>query len=139
MEPLLDGTDFENIAEALQEVSGLTDKMLQLKRNTGFTGGALNGVAPTPTYLYYDFMGTWVSVTQEEMVLAGGMLSLGDMVLTTTMDIQFKGEGGGGYTIQQGDVIVNEGKEWGSVGIPFRNFVAGGVAYTKSFWRRGNA
>lgn len=136
MEPLIDGTDFENITDSLAETSGLTDRLIQVKRNSGFTGGALDGTAPTPTYKYFDIMGTIESVKQEEAVHAGGMLSLGDVSLTTSMDVNEKGEGGDGYSIQQGDVIIYDQKEWYQVGIPYREFVAGGLAYTRSYWRR---
>lgn len=136
MENLLDGQDFQNIAEGLQETSGLTDRTLQIKRNSGFTGGTYDGVAPSPTFTYFTFMGTVEGVTQKEAVNSGGMLSLGDLTVTTTVGAQFKQEGGDGYTIQQGDILIYEGLEFYMVGVPFREFVAGGVAFTRSYWRR---
>jgi len=136
VENLLDGTDFQNVVEALQETSGLTDRTLQIKRNTGYSGGTYNGTAPTPTYQYFNFMGTVESVTQQEAVNSGGMLSLGDLRITTTISVQPKGEGGAGYTIQQGDVLVYQNKEWFMVGIPKPEDMAGGVPFTNSYWRR---
>ena len=136
MESMLDGNDYMNVAEALQEVSGLTDRTLQIKRNTGFTGGALNGVAPKPNYEVFNFMGTVEAVTQQEAVLSGGELALGDIRLTTTIPVLGKGEGGGGYTIQEGDVLIYLQKEWRITGIPKPEDFAGGSPFTMSFWRR---
>ena len=136
MESLLSGEDFEIISDALQETSGLVERMVQIKRNSGFTAGGLNGVAKTPTYLYFDIMGTAEATKQEEAVHTGGIIALGDVTFTTTLDIMAKGEGGDGYTLQEGDILVYDLKEYYPVGIPWREFVAGGNAFTKSIWRR---
>lgn len=136
MEPLLDGTDFETITDALSETSGLTDRLLQVKRNSGFTGGTLDGTDPSPTYFYFNLMGTIESVTKDEAVHSGGMLELGDISLTTTFDILEKGEGGDGYTLQESDVLIYDQKEYYTVGRPYREYVAGGIAFTRSYWRR---
>lgn len=136
MESLLSGEDSGIVADCLKEISGLTDRMVQIKRNSGFTGGSLNGVAKSPTYLYFDIMGTVEDVKPEEAVHAGGMLELGDVTLTTTLDIYEKGEGGDGYSLQEGDVLVYEKKEYYPVGRPWREFVAGGMAFAKGVWRR---
>ena len=136
MEPLLDGADFQIAMESLQEVSGLTDRLIQIKRNSGFTGGTLDGVAASPNYKYFDVMATVEEVTQQEIVHSGGMLSLGNLRIAFNMNVLEKGEGGDGYVLQEGDVVIYDQKEWHSVGIPFRNYVAGGVTHVSTYWRR---
>ncbi len=137
MENLLsDGMDFENISDALRETSGLGDRLLQIKRNTGFTGGDYNGVAEGPTYVYFNLPGTALSITQVEAVHSGGMLSLGDLRVTFWMNVLEKGEGGDGYTLQESDVLIYDQKEWHSVAIPERVYAAGGITNVNTYWRR---
>jgi hypothetical protein len=66
------------------------------------------------------------------------MLTLGDLRITTTLGVNEKTEGevGGGYVIQQGDVLIYDQKEFFMVGNPKREYVAGGIAFSESYWRR---
>lgn len=136
MESLLSGEDFGVFADALKEVSSLTDRLLQIKRNTGFTPGTFDGTDPTPNYVYFNINATAENITHKEATNSGGMLSLGDLMVTFPMDVLEKGEGGDGYTLQEGDVLIYDLKEWYMVGIPEREYALGGVAYTRSYWRR---
>ena len=136
MESLVSGEDFSMLSDGLKEVSGLTDRTIAIKRNTGFAGGTYDGTAPSPTFKYFYLRGTVENVTEAEMTQTGGELSLGDVRFTTTVDIRQIGEGGGGYTLQEGDVLVYDGYEYRVFGIPWREYLAGGLAFTKSFWKR---
>ena len=131
MEPMLDGEDYSFIQDALQEMSGLTDRLIRLIRNTGgFTGGTLDGVAPSPVQLSYDIMASVDSVTQDEVTNSGGQLTLGDLKVSIPMDVVEK-------TIQptQGDKLLFEGYTWYIVGKAERVYIAG-LEYSVSKWHQ---
>jgi|SRR5882672_8739910 len=136
MENLIGTEDYAIFQEGLMEVSSLVDKQVAIKRNSGFTGGTYDGTSPAPTYTYFYLMANIENVTDAQMTMTGGELMLGDIQLTTQADIRNVGEGGGGYTLQQGDVLVYDGYEYTIWGNPNRVFLAGGLAYTRSFWKK---
>lgn len=136
MESLLSGDDYAILNEGLKEVSGLTNRTVAIKRNTGFIGGTYDGTAPSSTYKYFYLDATIENVSDAQMTMTGGELALGDIHLTTTIDIRNVGEGGGGLTLQEGDVLVYDGYEYTIYGNPNRVFLAGGLAYTGSFWKK---
>ena len=131
MEPMLDAEDYSMVSDSLQEMAGLTDRLIQIIRNTGgFTGGTLDGVAPSPVQVTYDLMATVESVTQEEVTNSGGQLTLGDLKLSIPIDVVEK-------TTQptQGDKLMFEGYPWYIVGKAERVYIAG-LEYSVSKWHR---
>lgn len=136
MEPIIGSDDYGILKDGLREVGTLTDRQVAIKSNYGFTGGTYDGTEPSPTYKYYYLQGTVESVTQDEITNTGGELAMGDIRLTTLTDIRAKGEGGGGYTLQEGDVLVYDGYEYFIFGKPWREFLAGGMAFSRSYWKR---
>lgn len=130
MENLIDGEDFAFMAEAMQEVAGLTDRLVQVKRNTGFTGGTLDGVDPSPVYQLIDVMATIESVSDQEIMQSGGFLTVGDMKFSAPIELYEKTE-----TPQQGDVLLFEDFDWYMVGKVSRETV-GGIVYSRATFRR---
>jgi hypothetical protein len=137
MESLLGSEDYAILHEGLKEVAPLTDRTVAIKRNSGFTGGTYDGTTPSPSFNYFYVSGTVESITQLEMTQTGGELALGDLKFTTSLDIREVGEGGGGYTLQEGDVLVYEGYEYRVFGKPWREYLAGGLGFTRTYWKRG--
>ena len=136
MEPLISGEDYAILKEGIRETGTLTDRQVAIKSNAGFVGGTYDGTAPSPVYKYFYLQGTVERVTQNEITNSGGELVFGDITLETLIDIRQKGEGGGGYTLQEGDVLVYDGYEYFIWGSPNREFLAGGMAFSRSYWKR---
>ena len=136
MENLIGTEDYSILKDGLKEIGTLTDRQVAIKSNVAFVGGTYDGTAPSPTYKYFYLQGTVENITQDEMTMTGGELALGDIRLTTLIDIRPKGEGGGGYTLQEGDVLVYDGYEYFVFGKPWREFLAGGMAFSRSYWKR---
>lgn len=140
MDPLIDGEDFASISMSMQEISPVTDRLLTLKRVTGFTAGTFDGVTPSPTYRTIQAPGLVEQVTPQEVVHSGGLLTLGDLKLITTFDILEKLDNVYPYTDttkpQQADELVYEGVAYHMVGKPYREFEGGGVVEARSYWRR---
>ncbi|MDE2102283.1 MAG: hypothetical protein KGL39_33870 [Patescibacteria group bacterium] len=138
MEPILDGEDYGFMLEAQTESSGAVDSLVRIKRQTGWTGGTLDGVAQTPTYQLIDIMGTIESVTMQEIFNSGGMLSVGDVKATLPFDLREVREGNPdtGAAKQESDVLLYEGYNWYMVGRVERWRGAGGLLYSRAMWRR---
>ena len=137
MEPLLDGEDFAVMAESVQEAAGLTDRLVRIKRHTGWTGGALDGLAPSEVFQYIDLMMTIESVTPQEVFNSGGMLTLGDVTASGPVDLREKLEGNPdtGATAQEADVLLFEGYNWYMTG-KVERWVSAGQVFSRAKWRR---
>lgn len=138
MEPLVDGEDFGIIQDAQQEASGLVDSLVRIKRNTGWTGGTLDGVAASPVYQLIDIKASVESVTMQEIQNSAGVLTIGDVKATLPFSLQENQEGNPdtGAAKVEADVLLYEGYNWYMVGKVERWRGAGGLFYSRAMWRR---
>jgi hypothetical protein len=138
MQEILNGEDFETIQDALKETSGSVEVWVTIKRNTGFTGGTYDGTAPSPTYSQFDVPVTIEEITPEESVQSGGMLSLGDIKMTSVFDVQEKTENipGQSGTPKESDILIYKSRQWYLVGVPDCMNVSDGQPFIKSYWKR---
>jgi len=137
LEPLLDGEDFAIVSESIQETSGLVDRIVKIKRFSSWTGGTLDGKAPTPVYQYIDLLMTVEAVTMQEIFNSGGLLTIGDVTASGPIDLREKLEGNPdtGALKQEADVLLFEGYNWYMVGKVERWTIAGQV-FSRARWRR---
>lgn len=136
MEDILDGEDFQALAEAMLQDQAVSGQIVTFERTEASGTVSLNGKTGGPTLSYHDVQGTLEDVSQVELIVPGGMVSLGDIRFTSTFDVREKRDSNtpGGY--QVADVMIYGGFKWYMVGIPFRKVLSGGVLEVKSYWRR---